>query len=168
MRLPVIATSGHQGKVLELDCKRELVTVRGPKGEPLGSVTWASIIEQAGATSQGAGLPEHREQPRVSLVLKVRYTTRGGKAVESRAGGIGGGGLFIESPAPLPVATDIALEFSLPDRPGEWLQASGTVAWVCPKADHYTFSSGMGIRFSEIAPEARARILQLVNSVRGV
>jgi type IV pilus assembly protein PilZ len=167
MRLPVITTLVHKGKALELDCERELITIRGAKGEKLGSVTWASIIEQARPFPDPDRWNELREQPRLSLVLKVRYTTPGGKTVESRAGGIGGGGLFIESISPLPVGTNISLEFALPDRPTDWMHASGIIAWVCPKPDHYTFSPGMGVRFTDIDLEDRARIIELVKSLRG-
>jgi len=167
MRLPVITTLIHKGKALELDCERELITVRGSKGEKLGSVTWASIIEQARPLPEPDRWKELRDQPRLSLVLKVRYTTAGGKTIESRAGGIGGGGLFIESVSPLPVGTGISLEFALPDQPAEWLHAKGAIAWVCPKPDHYTFSPGMGVQFTDIQLDARARIVELVKSLRG-
>jgi type IV pilus assembly protein PilZ len=167
MRLPVITTLIHKGKALELDCERELITVRGSKGEKLGSVTWASIIEQARPLPEPDRWNELRDQPRLSLVLKVRYTTAGGKTIESRAGGIGGGGLFIESVSPLPVGTSISLEFTLPDQPAEWLHAKGAIAWVCPKPDHYTFSPGMGVQFTDIQLDARARIVELVKSLRG-
>ena len=166
MRLPVITTLGHKGKALELDCERELITIRGPKGEKIGSVTWASIIEQARPLPEPDRWNDLRDEPRLSLVLKVRYTTSGGKTIESRAGGIGGGGLFIESITPLPVGTDITLEFSLPDSPTEWMYAKGTIAWVCPKPDHYTFSPGMGVRFTDIGLEARTRIVELVKSLK--
>jgi uncharacterized protein (TIGR02266 family) len=168
MRLPVITTIPHKGKALELDCEREVITVRGPKGEKLGSVTWGSIIEQAHSGADPERSSDLRGQPRLNLVLKVRYTTSGGKSMESRAGGIGGGGLFIESTSPLAVGTEIGLEFALPDRPSEWLKARGVVAWVCPKPDHYTFSPGMGVRFLEIGHEARSRVLDLVKSMKGV
>jgi len=167
MRLPVITTLVHKGKALELDCERELITIRGPKGEKIGSVTWASIIEQARPLPEPDRWNDLRDEPRLSLVLKVRYTTTGGKTIESRAGGIGGGGLFIESITPLPVGTDITLEFSLPDSPTEWMYAKGTIAWVCPKPDHYTFSPGMGVRFTDIGLEARTRIVELVKSLKG-
>lgn len=166
MRLPVITTLVHKGKALELDCERELITIRGQKGEKLGSVTWASIIEQARPLPDPDRWNDLRDEPRLSLVLKVRYTTSGGKTIESRAGGIGGGGLFIESIAPLPVGTDITLEFALPDSPSEWMYAKGTIAWVCPKPDHYTFSPGMGVRFTDIGLEARNRIVELVKSLK--
>lgn len=55
------------------------------------------------------------------------------------------------------------MEFSLTEKSEEWLPAKGSVAWVCPKADQYTFSPGMGIRFTEISEEIRDRIHELVN-----
>ena len=65
-------------------------------------------------------------------------------------------------------APSSALEFSLPERPNEWLPAKGLVAWVCPKADQYTFSPGMGVRFTEINPDIRNRVLELVKSFQPV
>ena len=50
----------------------------------------------------------------------------------------------------------------------EWLAAKGVVAWVCPKADQYTFSPGMGVRFTDIAPDIRNRVLELVKSLQEV
>lgn len=166
MRLPVIATASHKGKALELDCDREAITVRGLKGEKLGTITWAMIIELAGAGQEADRMPDTRHEPRLSLVLKVKYSTAGGKCVESRAGGIGGGGLFIESANTLRVGTDLALEFSFPDSPSDWIHAKGIVAWVCPKSDQYTFSSGMGVRFVDITSDARARVLKFVSSMK--
>ncbi len=60
------------------------------------------------------------------------------------------------------------MEFSLPERTNEWLAAKGVVAWICPKADQYTFSPGMGVRFTDIAPEIRNRVLDLVKTLQDV
>jgi Tfp pilus assembly protein PilZ len=60
------------------------------------------------------------------------------------------------------------MEFSLPERPNEWLSAKGVVAWVCPKADQYTFSPGMGVRFTEIDPGVREQVLALVTSLQNM
>jgi hypothetical protein len=40
------------------------------------------------------------------------------------------------------------------------------VVWVCPKADQYTFASGMGIRFTAISQEIRTRVLAFVQSIK--
>ena len=164
MKYPVSSSLRHKGKVLELDAMREMVTLLGINGEPIGSLPWDFVIDQILAYRKPPMTKEIRSDPRISLAFKVRYNTPEGHRFESRAGGIGGGGLFIESQSPLPVGTKLSMEFSLPEKPTEWLPAKGVVAWVCPKADQYTFSPGMGVRFSEIEPQTRDRILQLVKT----
>ncbi|TAJ11044.1 MAG: hypothetical protein EPO61_00170 [Nitrospirae bacterium] len=166
LTLPVTVTEAHRGKTLDVDCAQETIILRDPAGEPLGTVTWQAVIEQICAATIQRPPEQMRAQPRVSFLSKVRYGTPGSRPAESRATGIGGGGLFIESTAPLPVGTDLELEFTLPERPAQWLKARGIVVWVCPKADQYTFSPGMGIRFTKIADEARGLVLALVESLR--
>ena len=166
VKYPVNSSLRHRGKVLELDTAHEVVTLLGINGEPIGSLTWDFVIDQILAYRKPSSYKEVRSEPRVSLSFRIRYNTLEGHQYESRAGGIGGGGLFIESQSPLPVGTKLAMEFSLPERPTEWMPAKGIVAWVCPKADQYTFSPGMGVRFSDIAPDVRDRILDLVKSVQ--
>lgn len=166
MKLPVTLTTAHKGKSLEIDSNREMVTVLGPSGERLGTVPWGSLIEHILGSNQPAPPGDARAQSRLSLLLKVRYSAPTGQRFESRASGIGGGGLFIESAAPLPIGTELAVEFALPDQPAEWLQAKGTVAWACPKADQYTFFSGMGVRFTDVSADVRQRVMDLVNSVK--
>ncbi|HZS10923.1 MAG TPA: PilZ domain-containing protein [Nitrospirales bacterium] len=166
MRLPVISTTAHKGKVLEVDYERETVTLRGPQGEMLGTISWADLIEHIQGTHEADPMANTRDHPRLSLLLKVRYHTQGAKPIDSRAGGIGGGGMFIESTAPLPIGTELNMSFSLPDKPQEWLEAKGTVAWVCPKPDQYTFSTGMGVQFNEISPAVRKRVVDFVNSLK--
>ncbi len=167
MKYPVSSSLRHRGKVLELDAAREMVTLLGINGEPIGSLSWDFVIDQILAYRKPPVQKEVRSEPRISLAFRVRYNTPEGQRFESRAGGIGGGGLFIESQSPLLVGTKLAMEFSLPENPTEWLPAKGIVAWVCPKSDQYTFSPGMGVRFSEVTPETRDRILELVKSGQG-
>lgn len=167
MKYPVSSSLRHRGKVLELDAAREIVTLFGINGEPIGSLSWDFVIDQILAYRKPPVQKEIRSEPRISLAFRVRYNTPEGQRFESRAGGIGGGGLFIESQSPLPVGTKLAMEFSLPEQPAEWLPAKGIVAWVCPKADQYTFSPGMGVRFTEVAQDIRERILALVKSAQG-
>lgn len=165
-RLGVPPNRRHSGKTLELDQAHEVLILRGSNGELIGSLSWDSIIDQILAYHESRPVLESRREPRVNLSLQVRYRTPDGQTFESRAGGIGGGGIFIESTDPLPSGTHLSLEFTLPDRPTEWLAARGVVAWVCPKADQYTCSPGMGIKFHEIATEARSKVVDLVRSIK--
>jgi type IV pilus assembly protein PilZ len=166
VKLPVVSSARHKGKSLHLDNSRETITLLGINGETLGTLPWDFIIDHILAYRKPNQAEDGRTEPRISLSIRVKYNTPQGLHMESRAGGIGGGGLFIESEAPLPVGTKLVLEFSLPDSPTEWLSAKGVVAWVCPRADQYTFSPGMGVRFTDIATETRTRVLNLVHSVR--
>jgi type IV pilus assembly protein PilZ len=168
VKYPVSSSLRHKGKALDLDATRELITLLGINGEPMGHLSWDFVIDQILAYRKPPASREARNEPRVTLTFRVKYTTPEGQQFESRAGGIGGGGLFIESLSPPPVDTMLALEFSLPEKPSEWLPAKGLVAWVCPKADQYTFSPGMGVRFTEIDPDIRNRVLELVKSLQTV
>lgn len=165
MKYPISASLRHRGKAIELDTTREMVTLLGTNGEIVGSLSWDFVIDQILAYRKVTPIQkEVRSEPRISLAFHVRYTTADGLKMEGRAGGIGGGGLFIESQTPQPVGTKLAMEFSFPEKPSEWFPAKGTVAWVCPRADQYTFNPGMGVRFTEIAADVRDRILEMVKS----
>ena len=168
VKYPVSSSLRHKGKALDLDAAREVITLLGINGEPMGNLSWDFIIDQILAYRKPQASRETRNEPRVTLTFRVKYVTPEGQQFESRASGIGGGGLFIESLSTLPVGTKLALEFSLPAEPTEWLPAKGLVAWVCPKADQYTFSPGMGVRFTEINPDIRNRVLELVKSLQTV
>lgn len=166
MKFRVSSSQRHKGKTLDLDAAREVVTLLGIDGEPLGNLSWDFVIDQILAHRTPHVPRDVRTEPRVALSVRVKYNAPEGNQFDSRANGIGGGGLFIESLDPLPVGTRLAVQFTLPDSPSEWLHAMGIVAWVCPKADQYTFSPGMGVQFTDIAPEARNRILALVRSLK--
>ena len=168
MKFPIVSSNRHKGKTLEIDASRETITLVGINGEPMGSLTWDFIVDQILAYRKPQQTRDARSEPRISLSIRVKYNTPDGQQFESRAGGIGGGGLFIESSNPLSVGMKLSMEFTLPESPGEWLSAKGVIAWVCPKADQYTFSPGMGVRFTDIATETRNRVLTLVHSVKGV
>lgn len=168
MKYPVSLSLRHKGKVLELDVEREMVVLSGVNGDVIGNLSWDFVIDQILAYRKVSVQKEVRSEPRISLTFRVRYNSPEGPRFESRAGGIGGGGLFIECQSPLPVGTRLAMEFSLAEKSDEWIPAKGTVAWVCPKADQYTFSPGMGVRFTEIAEDVRDRIHALVKSIQNV
>ncbi len=169
MKYPVSSSLRHKGKVIELDTTREMVVLLGVNGDVIGSLSWDFVIDQILAYHRKVSIQkEVRSEPRISLAFRVRYNSPEGPRFESRAGGIGGGGLFIESQSPLPVGTRLAMEFSFPEKSEEWMPAKGTVAWICPKADQYTFSPGMGVRFTEITEDVRDRIHELVKSVHNM
>ncbi len=165
MRLAVTASDTHQGKMLELDCDQELISVLDTDGHSMGSVTWDSLIEWVKVTSEMDESRHVRAHPRAPLAVKVHYTTPEGKAFDGLTGGIGGGGLFIESSMPLPVGSEVRIQFALPDRPLDTIRASGKVCWVRAKPDRFTLYPGMGVQFTDIDSQAREHVMELVKSL---
>lgn len=106
---------------------------------------------------------ERRRSPRAPLVVRVSYSTIDALFSEFTRN-INEGGLFIETETPPPADTRVALQFRLPgsDVP---LQARGRVVRVQhPGGDE---PAGVGIEFEALGPEARARIDELIKSLKG-
>ena len=165
MNPPANGTKPHNGISLELDQEHEIIRLLGLRGEQMATLPWGSVIDLIPglrAQHQPEGL---RSGLMDSLVVNVRYRTPDGHWFESRPSGVGDEGLFIESTDPLTVGTRLTIELAFSDSPSEWLGAKGTVAWVCPKADQYRYPPGMGIRFTEISEDGRARLMDLVRSL---
>ncbi|MBI3356070.1 MAG: PilZ domain-containing protein [Nitrospirae bacterium] len=165
MKLPVILTAGHQGKFLVIDTEHETINVQDMLGHLLGNMPWGAIIERVLANDDDARFAHCRTQPRAPLAVKVRYTTPEGKQFDSLTGGIGGGGLFIESGAPLAPGTELSVEFALPDQPWEKLKAKAKVIWTRNKPERYLLFPGMGIQFVDIDKKAQDLLVELVEAL---
>jgi type IV pilus assembly protein PilZ len=165
MRFPVITTEGHQGKVLEMNADQEGVTLHSATGELLGVLPWGTVIEQILASDDDVRYAHARSHPRAPLAMKIRYTTPEGRQLDSLTGGIGAGGLFIESSAPLAPGTELSVEFSLPDRPWEKYKAKAKVAWTRNKPERHLFFPGMGVQFTNIDEKARNEVVRLVEAL---
>ena len=165
MKVGVITTEGHEGKFLELNTEQEVVTLHGVTGEALGALSWGAVIEQILAGDDDVRFAHARCHPRAPLAVKVRYTTPEGKQFDSLTGGIGAGGLFIESSAPLAPGTELSVEFALPDRPWEKHKAKAKVAWTRNKPERHLLFPGMGVQFTNIDEKARKELVELVDAL---
>jgi type IV pilus assembly protein PilZ len=165
MKFPVSTTEGHQGKVLEMNADQEGVTLYGVTGELLGILSWGAVIEQILAIDDDVRFAHARSHPRAPLAVKVRYTTPQGIQFDSLTGGIGAGGLFIESSAPLAPGTELSVEFALPDRPLEKYKAKAKVAWTRNKPERHLLFPGMGVQFTTINDKARKELITLVEAL---
>lgn len=165
MKFNVTTTGGHTGKVLEMNPDREVVSLLNAKGELLGVIPWGEVIEQVLAGDDDQRFAHARAYPRAPLALKVRYTTPEGKQFDSLTGGIGAGGLFIESSTPLAPGTELSVEFALPDRPWEKYQAKAKVAWTRNKPERHLLFPGMGVQFTNIDEQARKDLVDLVEAL---
>ena len=57
------------------------------------------------------------------------------------------------------------MDFALPGRPLEILEAKGRVAWVRAKLERRVHFPGMGVEFTEMSTEARKRVVELVTAL---
>ena len=102
-----------------------------------------------------------RNYPRAPLSIRIRYGAASGSLKESFSGIMGGGGVSIETIHPLPVGSEIVMEFSLPGKTGH-VRVEGLVVWVRNEFDPKGLSPGMGIQFKKISAADREKILDLV------
>jgi type IV pilus assembly protein PilZ len=165
MKFHVNTTEGQQGKVLEINTDQEMVSLHSATGELLGALSWGAIIEQILASDDDVRFAPARSHPRAPLAVKVRCTTSEGKQFDSLTGGIGAGGLFIESSSPLAPGTELSVEFALPDRPWEKHKAKAKVAWTRDKPERHLLFPGMGVQFTHIDEKARKELVELVDAL---
>jgi len=165
MKFPVTSTTGHQGKLLVMDSELETIIVQDVDGNVLGDMPWGAIIERVLAADDEAQFDHCRAYPRATLAVKIRCLTPDGQEFESLTGGIGGGGLFIESSSPLTLGSELFLEFALPDKPSEKLKAKAKVVWVRNKPERYLLFPGMGVQFIEIDKAAQGQLVELVDAL---
>ena len=165
MKLSINSTRGHQGKSLVLDAHQETISVYNASNKLLGVVPWGAIVEQVLSYGEDNRFARCRTSPRAPLALKVRYTTPEGKQFDSLTAGIGGGGLFIESGAPLAPGTELTVEFALPDRPWEQLSTKAKVAWTRNKPERYLLFPGMGVQFLDLDKKVQEQLVALVEAL---
>ncbi len=108
-----------------------------------------------------ASAPEHPERrfPRIQLALTVRLRFASAEAAyDSRTVDISEGGVFIRMERPRPEGTAIRLQLHVGDRQ---LEIAGVVVrCIRPEEGPPT---GIGVLFTEIQPEDRSFVQQLVN-----
>jgi len=109
------------------------------------------------------GMKDRRKFSRAPLALSVKYQDAAGKEIEAFTVTVGGGGLFIETFAPLPVCQEISIELHLPGAANK-TALKGTVVW---SRTEYAegFSPGMGIRFTRVSRQDQAKINELVTRI---
>jgi c-di-GMP-binding flagellar brake protein YcgR len=95
-----------------------------------------------------------RRFPRVLTKFRVEYTV-GDKTARGRASTLGGGGLFLLSPAILSPNTEIVLRFR-PAKHLPFIEAKGKVRYALP-------GKGSGVEFTQLSEENLHLILRLIH-----
>lgn len=164
MRLPVLTSEGYQGTTLVLDIERETLSVLARDGSELGSVPWAEVIDFAVRKTHGAVAGDGSERM-IPLALKVRYQAGGTVSGEGLTAEFGGGGFFLETGTPLPIGTELAVEFALPDHPQQKITTKALVVRVRKKPERQLFLPGMEVRFIDLAETDRQQVSTLITAL---
>ena len=105
---------------------------------------------------------ERRKHERYPTSIQVDYAS-GDTFLFSYIENISEMGIFIRSDDPLPVGTELRLRFG-PD--GALLEMNGQVVWINPiRPEGDNLNPGMGVRFTDLTPELRERVVELVKTV---
>lgn len=111
----------------------------------------------------GSGGAERRTYERFDAELSVDWSS-GDHFLYSYITNISEMGIFVRSNDPPVVGTVLRLRFPIDGEPP--LELSGVVAWINPlRTDRENLNPGMGVRFTDLSPEQRERVVSLVKTV---
>jgi type IV pilus assembly protein PilZ len=115
------------------------------------------------ASSVTGGGIERRLYERFDTSISVDYSS-GDTFLFSYIQNISEMGIFIRSDTPLPIGTTLELRFA-PDGQAA-MEVIGEVTWINPyRPFGDNLNPGMGVRFRDLSPDLRERIVALVRTV---
>lgn len=136
----------------------------GPKGAGKSKGGKGDQPAPARVPSNPPGGSERRSAERILTELQVDYR-HGETFLFSYITNISEMGIFIYSTDPLPPGTALQLRFAPPDGKDQ-LELPGEVVWINPyRPDGQNLNPGMGVRFKELRPEQRERLVDLVRTI---
>jgi uncharacterized protein (TIGR02266 family) len=109
---------------------------------------------------------EFRQFDRVPVALEVHYASACAFLVAYTTN-LSKGGVFLETPSPLPIGSEITLTISAPHAP-EPMVVEGRVAWVRDASDPEGHPVGMGVQFAQMEERYGAVIDHIVSQFEGV
>jgi type IV pilus assembly protein PilZ len=131
-------------------------------GDRMDAPQEISMSEQDDSSKSEGGI-ERRLHERFDTSISVDYSS-GETFLFSYIQNISEMGIFIRSDEPLPIGTALELRFA-PDGQ-EPIELAGEVTWVNPyRPFGDNLNPGMGVRFQQLTPEMRERIVALVRTV---
>ncbi|MBL8678396.1 MAG: TIGR02266 family protein [Myxococcales bacterium] len=133
------------------------------KKDPADPPPTDSVPPSARRSLPPAGVSERRSHDRIPVAWPVDFKSQD-NFLYSTITNISAMGIFVYSKEPLPRGTRVVLSFAPPGE--ELLSLVGEVAWINPWRDGGDNPNpGMGIRFVDLEPEQRERLVQLVNTI---
>jgi type IV pilus assembly protein PilZ len=107
---------------------------------------------------------DDRVYERVPLAIEVAYRTAGAFLV-SYSSNLSKGGIFLDTPTPVPEGTELTLRFTIP--PSEVIEVRGRVKWV-RSASVDGQPAGMGVEFEHLDARHGDVIDGIVSRFRGL
>ncbi len=132
---------------------------RGSRTSP----AMGSAVKGASGAGAKAGGAERRKGDRVDVTWAVDCVADDTFLYASIAN-ISEMGIFVRSTEPLALGTRVSLSFAPPGH--EPFKLTGEVAWINPvRASGDNPNPGMGIRFVDLTPANRERIVEVVRTI---
>lgn len=107
-----------------------------------------------------------RRHGRVPVAFQVTYSTAGAFLV-AYTSNLSQGGVFLDTPTPLPVGTAVKLSFTTPSAP-EPIVVDAVVAWVRETPTPEGHPAGMGLQFGQLDDRYGSVIDRLVAGFAGL
>jgi len=142
-----------------LDHKRKLLgKLPLPEAERLDNLR--SILAQR---LHGVSESDRRKELRIPTSMRVRYRT-GESFVHNYISNLSSGGVFISTPKPLPLNTNIKLHLVFEDKHEE-IEVEGKVVWENTQGGRFSdiTKPGMGVKFQKVPEVARNIIDNLIH-----
>lgn len=106
---------------------------------------------------------DRREHERFPTSISVDYSG-GENFLFSYIQNISEMGIFIRSDDPMTIGSELTVRFGAEG--SEPLELEGVVTWVNPvRDDGESINPGMGVRFTNLTPELRERVVEIVRTV---
>jgi type IV pilus assembly protein PilZ len=105
---------------------------------------------------------ERRQHERYDAELSVDWSS-GENFLFSYIANISEMGIFIRSDDPPSIGTCVRMRFNTGE---ETLELDGEVVWINPvRDDGENLNPGMGVRFTQLTPDQRERVVEIVRTV---
>jgi uncharacterized protein (TIGR02266 family) len=105
---------------------------------------------------------ERRASPRVDLIVRIHYATVD-EVFSDFTRDINEGGLFVETDNPLPVGSEVALQFRLPGGWGGVESKARVVRVAVAEAERV---GGMAVEFDDLSDVDRDRLNRIISDLR--
>jgi uncharacterized protein (TIGR02266 family) len=103
-----------------------------------------------------------RAAPRAAVALGVDYRC-GDRGGTGKTLNLSQGGMFIVTPDPPEVGTELVLHFALPD--SDPLEGTARVVWVRGPGEDHPYPAGMAVQFLDLPPDAQPAIAACVTKL---